>query len=98
MLIAVTLIGILGVVPQSKATNGLLVFFSCIFSKSLSCIALVTVLIVISRRVAVLWVHRMGFRRGNFFSATQTLHRWIRRCDLLCRRSHHECVGAVYAQ
>jgi len=34
MLVAVTLIGILGVVPQSKATNGLLVFFSCIFSMS----------------------------------------------------------------
>jgi hypothetical protein len=33
MLVAVTLIGILGVVPQSNATNGLLVFFSCIFSK-----------------------------------------------------------------
>ena len=33
MLVAVTLIGILGVVKQSKATNGLLVFFSCIFSK-----------------------------------------------------------------
>ena len=34
MLIAVTLIGILGVVKQSKATTALLVFFSCIYSMS----------------------------------------------------------------
>ena len=34
MLVAVTLIGILGVVKQNKGTNGLLVFFSCIFSES----------------------------------------------------------------
>ncbi|WVR08375.1 hypothetical protein IAU60_005430 [Kwoniella sp. DSM 27419] len=32
MLVAVTLIGILGVVPTSNATNKLLVFFSCIYS------------------------------------------------------------------
>ena len=32
MLIAVTLIGILGVVPKSDATNKLLVFFSCVYS------------------------------------------------------------------
>jgi len=37
MLVAVTLIGILGVVKQSKATNGLLVFFSCIFIVGLQC-------------------------------------------------------------
>ena len=33
MLVAVTLIGILGVVKQSEVTNKLLVFFSCIFSE-----------------------------------------------------------------
>ncbi|KAK1925258.1 sugar transporter [Papiliotrema laurentii] len=37
MLVSVTLIGILGVVKQNKATNGLLVFFSCIFIVGLQC-------------------------------------------------------------
>ncbi|WRT68173.1 uncharacterized protein IL334_005148 [Kwoniella shivajii] len=37
MLIAVTLIGILGVVPKSDASNKLLVFFSCIYIVGLQC-------------------------------------------------------------
>lgn len=35
MLVAVTCIGILGVAPSSSASDALLVFFSCVFSKPL---------------------------------------------------------------
>ena len=34
MLGAVTCIGILGVAPKSSASDSLLVFFACVFSKS----------------------------------------------------------------
>jgi len=61
MLVAVTLIGILGVVKQSSTTNSLLVFFSVIFS---ACdLKGPSVRADNSRRSTMLGIDRMGFRR-----------------------------------
>jgi hypothetical protein len=96
MLVAVTLIGILGVVPQSKASNGLLVFFSCIFSKFAQ--SPKDPAYRSSRRSTVLRFDWMGFRRRDLFSAPQTLYCWFCRRHLVRRWSHHERVGALHAQ
>jgi hypothetical protein len=97
MLVAVTLIGILGVVPQSNATNGLLVFFSCIFSKSNSPSS-DPLLMSNSCRSTVLGLHRMGICWRNLVSATQALYCWFRRRHFVCRRSHHERLGSIHAE
>jgi hypothetical protein len=97
MLVAVTLIGILGVVPQSKATNGLLVFFSCIFSKSTSSSS-DSLLMSNSCRFTVLGFYWVGIRWRNFFSATQALYCWFRRRHFVCRRCHHERLSTIHAE
>lgn len=97
MLVAVTLIGILGVVQQSKATNGLLVFFSCIFSKSDSSSS-DQLLMSNSCRSTVLGFYWMGICWRNLFSATQALYCWIRRGHFVCRRCHHERLGTIHAK
>lgn len=40
----------------------------------------------------------MGIRRGNFVSATPTIHRRIRRRHLLCRRRHYERLGSLHVE
>lgn len=96
MLVAVTLIGILGVVPQSTATNGLLVFFSCIFSKSLSCY--LDSYSLLSRWSSVFRFHRLGFCGGNILSTPSTVHCRIRRRYIVCWWSHNECTSTIHAQ
>jgi len=96
MLVAVTLIGILGVVPQSTATNGLLVFFSCIFSESKPELKML-MLTSESRWASVLRLYRMGFRWRNIVPTTETVHCRFRCRNLVCRRCHHECLGPIHA-
>lgn len=95
---AVTLIGILGVAPDSSASDALLVFFSCIFSGSHSPSSMPIILIDRSRWPAVLGIHRLGFRWRNLFTATATVHCRFRCGHLLRRRSHHERTRAVHVE
>ena len=97
MLVAVTLIGILGVVEKSDATNKLLVFFSCIFSKTDSFVARL-VLLTYSCRPSMLWLHRVGICRRNLLPATPPLHGRFRCRNIVCRRRHHERPGTLHAQ
>lgn len=97
MLVAVTLIGILGVVKQTDATNKLLVFFSCIFSESSPSVHHPASL-TYSRRFAMLGIDWLGFRWRNLVSATSTLHRRFRRRSVLRRWSHHERPCSLHAE
>lgn len=97
MLVAVTCIGILGSAPDSSASDSLLVFFACVFSKSAAYCS-TGWLILHSRRTPMLRFDGLGVCRGDLVAAPSSIHSRFRRGHIMCWRSHHERPGAVHAQ
>lgn len=77
MLIGNTLIGILGVVKSTNVTNKLLVFFTCVYSKSRMAPTVIqssSADQMVSGRPAVLWFYWLGICRWNLLTATPCSH------------------------
>lgn len=104
MLGAVTCIGILGVAPDSSASDSLLVFFACVFSECPQFSSIAShwssrdASDDHSRRSSVFRIDWMGICRRDFVSATATLYRRIRRRHFLCWWRHHERLGSLHAE
>lgn len=104
-------IGILGVVAQNSATNKLLVFFACLWSKSLmfpyypcslhiepaSCFSGTNSLNLACRcRHRCKWRNWLGLHRRDLLAALADLHCWVWRGFDGCRGRLYERVDALH--
>jgi MFS family permease len=102
-------IGVIGVVPQSSASNYVFVLFACVWSMfspplrpdfSNHSIFVRVLLTGFGSRcwLGYQWCHRLGLRRRNFITAFETLYGWLFGGYELRYRYTYECPRSIHGQ